>query len=126
MTRDRQGQTEEGVRYLVLPLMPKEERLAVAIRPDLYRQTLAEETDGRTYLRPLEGEEAFVVPWAALGEKERHALQRGEVVGLSQRPGAEVAAEVYLLQDAVPAIWVRLDRGGLGVLLEALLDPEAA
>ncbi len=73
--------------WLLRLLMPSEERLAVAIRPELYRQTLTEETDGRTYLRPCRGrEEAFVVslgqPWP---RSERHALQRRRgCVGPSQ------------------------------------------
>lgn len=118
----------EGVReqeaYVVLPLMPKEERLAVAVHPKVYRQALEEGEGERAYFRALEGEEAFVVPWAALGEDERQALSRGRMARLSTRPGSEVAAEIYLVQDGVPALWVRLDRGGLGVLLEALLTEE--
>lgn len=112
---------EEPVGYRLLRLLPSRERLVVAVREDLLGGLLALSHGS---FRRLGHEDALVVPMAALPPAERRQLEDLGYAHTLRRPKGELAAEVFYLQEEVPLVWVRLDQDGVGVVLEAFLEPE--
>ncbi|WP_162798760.1 hypothetical protein [Thermus caldifontis] len=109
--------------YAVIHLSPKEERLAMVVDLAALREAL-ELAPGQ--FRLWSGGEAAVVPFVVLPDHAQEELTAFGHTLLGERPAAEVPAEVRFVMDEIgPMVWVRLQRGHLGILLEALLDPEA-
>jgi len=113
---------ETEVKYLAIGLLPREERLAVVVEVPKLRKLVSMPTG--TY-DLLSADEARVVPYVALPDHVREELVAFGHSLLDERPLTEVTAEIRFLRDPVGSLlWVRIDRNGLGILLEAALDPE--
>lgn len=113
-----------ATQYAVIRLSPKEERLALVVDLAALREAL-ELAPGQ--FRFWSGGEAAVVPFVVLPDHVQEELTAfGQSLLQEERPTAEIPAEVRFVMDEIgPMVWVRLQRGHLGILLEAVLNPEA-
>ncbi|MDM7324919.1 MAG: hypothetical protein P3W93_008085 [Thermus sp.] len=111
------------VQYAAIRLLPGEERLALVVDLDTLKEAMSLPPG---HFRWWHGPEVAVVPYVVLPDHAREELEAFGHTLLPERPGTEFPSEVrFLMDETGPLVWVRLQRGHLGILLEAMPDPKA-